>query len=377
MKKSKTGTSRVISLRLPLALFAAFIALSGCQTLQNDIPLPEPGNGGLVVYGGLLELEEVIIRLDGSGANRDDLANARRQADSLEGSADSPAFEAFLAAWSGRLFLMEGRTSDARWEEQRSHSLLPNNIPAQMLSFRLEQDIAKRLSLIDESLQTKSSSGELLAERGRALFDLSRFAESVAAFDSAFALLAEKPFYEEAYRVFHNKARELKDMRQGAANRAMDIARQEEITWRDLIEITRSETNLLRFITAGRDWPLEALFIQLLDRAFIPHTQDTRAAEWPVSRPPSSELVLRSGAAWFLWHLNAENRANRGLLTRYSSRFGSNLNARIPDLDIQSPFLDSILGCVESEFMPLPDGRNFIPHQRVRGQDFLDMLRRL
>jgi hypothetical protein len=159
----------------------------------------------------------------------------------------------------------------------------------------------------------------------------------------------------------------------------MVIGRQGEITWRDLIEITRSETELLRFITAGRDWPAETIFNQLLERSFIPITQNAVLTTWPYSNPSSGEIVLRSGTAWFLWHIHAENRANRGLLTRYSSRFANTPNARSPvqDLPIASPFIDSVLGCVESEFMSLPDGRNFLPGEPVKGSEYLTMVKKL
>jgi len=243
----------------------------------------------------------------------------------------------------------------------------------------MERDSAKRLEILDAAIQTEGSHGELLTERGRILFDLNRFSESVAAFDSAFLLLTDKAYYEEAYRLFRDKAWELKDLGQGTVDRTMEIAGQREITWRDLIELTRAETDLLRFITAGRDWPVETIYTHLLDRAFIPYTQDSERLEWPLARPSSSEIVHRSGAAWYIWHLYAENRANRGLLTRYSSRFANTPNARSPiaDINISSPFIDSVLGCVESEFMSLPDGRNFVPRERVRGSEVLTILRKV
>ena len=380
MEKSNSVRPKTKTSRLLLgALVMACIALSGCRTtmnVQRDIILPVIDEE---THEGLAEIEEIIIRLDGAGATREDIIQARRQLAALEGTVADAVFEAALAAWSGRLFLMEGRISDARREFNRSHSLSPYNLPSLLLSFRLEQNPEARLSMIDESLQIEGNRGELLVERGRVLADMRRFLEAVAAFDAAFVLLTEKPFYEETYRVFRNRAWDLRDLDHGADIRVVELAGQGELSWRDLIEITNSETDLLRFITAGRDWPVETLFTQLLNRAFIPNTQDTTLLQWPASRPTSAEVVLRSGVAWFLWHLHAENRANRGLLTQYSSRFANIPNARspIPDHDIRSPFIDSILGSVESQFMTLPDGRNFMPHERVRGPDYLLMVRRL
>ena len=357
-------------------LFALIcFALAGCQSMQKDLLLPGAGEKAFVQ---LAEIEEAVVRLDGGGADREGLAKARQQIAAMKGTVADPDFQAQLAAWSGRLYLSEGRNSDAQREYRESQNLSARNLPGLILSFRLERDLSKRLSLIDNSLQTEGSLGELLIERGRVLFDLLRFSESVAAFDSAFVLLAQKPYYEEAYRVFRDKAWELRELENGKDSQIMEIARRDEITWKDLIEITKKETELLRFITAGRDWPAETIFAQLLERSFIPLTQDTEKIEWPFTKPPSTEVVLRSGAAWFLWHLNAENRANRGLLTRYSSRFAGAANAKSPigDIDIRSPFFDPVLGCVESEFMSLPDGRNFLPAERVKGPEFLSMIKK-
>jgi len=243
----------------------------------------------------------------------------------------------------------------------------------------MEQNLSQRIAMIDQSLEDDGRLGELLIERGRALFDVNRFSESVAAFDAAFVILTEKPYYEEAYRAFRSKAWELRDLEHASGGRTTEIARQGEITWRDMIEITKSETDFLRFITAGRDWPVETIFTQLLDRSFIPLTQNAALTQWPYTKPSSGEIVQRSGAAWFLWHLYAENRASRGLLTRYSSRFANTPNARSPiqDIPLASPFIDSVLGCVETEFMSLPDGRNFFPGERIKGSEFLSMLRKL
>ena len=358
-------------------LFAICLAFSGCRSLQRDLMLSAADER---VFKGLVEIEENIVRLEAAGqASQAELANVRRLIAALDGTVADTHFQAILTAYSGRLFVMEGRNSNAQRELRRSQNLSPRNVPSVILSFRLERNIERRLSLIEESLQAHGSLGELLIERGRILFDLNRFAESVAAFDAAFVLLHERPFYEEFFLPLRNSAWQLRGVEDRTADRIMDIVRRSEITWRDAIELAGYETQLLRFITAGRDWPAETIFSHLLDREFIPLTQDTEITEWPPVRPSPNDIVLRSGTAWLLWHLHAENRANRYLLTRYSSRLANMADPRspIPDISISSPFLDSVLGCVSSEFMSLPDGRHFLPAEKVRGSDFLAMLRRL
>jgi tetratricopeptide (TPR) repeat protein len=352
------------------------VILASCQSMQKDIMLSRADEKA---YGELSEIEELIIRLDGGGAGREGIANVRQKITAMQGTVADNNFEAVLAAWSGRLYLMEGKNSDAQKDLRKSQNLSPRNLPSQILSFKLERDLSKRLTLVDQSLESEGPLGELLIERGRALFDMNRFSESVTAFDTAFIALVEKPYYEKVYGAFRGKAWELRELEYSAGDKTMEIGRRSEITWKELIEITKNETDFFRFITAGRDWPAESLFAQLVERSFIPLTPDVSKTEWPYSKPSSSEIVLRSGAAWFLWRLNAENRANMGLLTRYSSRYANTSNARSPigDLSVSSPFFDSVLGCVESEFMSLPDGRNFMPNQTVRGTEFLSMLKKL
>jgi hypothetical protein len=275
---------------------------------------------------------------------------------------------------------MEGRMSEAQREYRNSRNLSPVNTPQTVLSFRLERDPQKRLALVDESLRAEPDTGEFLLERGRVLLDMNRFSEAVAAFDASFILMEGKPFYEEAYTSFRDKAWELRDLRAGDG-RTIEIVGQDEISWRDIIELTKNENaGLLRFLTAGRDWPAENIFSQLLERSLIPAVQDVETLDWPQTKPASREAVTRAGAAWFLWRLYAANKGGgQGLLTQYSSRYAGIRGGRspIPDLPLLSPYFDSVLGCVESEFLSLPDGRTFIPGEKIRAPEYLAALRRL
>ncbi|GHT63300.1 hypothetical protein FACS1894110_00780 [Spirochaetia bacterium] len=359
-----------------LCVMFLLFSLNGCQTLQKDRLV---SGMDAAAQGELAELEDLIVRLDRSDRPREEAAPVRRKIAELERrSVPDGDFEAQLAAWSGRLYLLEGKNSEAQRELKNSQGLSPLNLPSIILSARLERDLQKRLALVDNALRIENA-GELQIERGRTLFDLNRFSEAVAAFDTAFALLSAKPFYEETYRIYRDKAWELRDIAVGAENKTVTIIQQDGMSWRDMIELVRTETDLLRFLSAGRDWPAEELFTRLLDRAFVPAVQDVNVNEWPAVKPKPDETVLRSGAAWFLWRLYAENRANRGLLSRYSSRYANMNNPRSPiaDLPLLSPYFDSVMGCVESEFLSLPDGKNFIPEERIRGSEFLGVLRKL
>jgi hypothetical protein len=208
--------------------------------------------------------------------------------------------------------------------------------------------------------------------------ELRRYGEAAGAFDTAFVGTLPR-VYRETYSESRALAWELRDTGPETRDRIMDIMALETGGWGDLIELTKAETDLLRFLTAGRDLPTAELFNRLLERSFIPATQDISLNEWPAAAPRMDDQVLRAGAAWFLWRLYAENRADRGLLSRYSSRYSGRTNARSPiaDLPLLSPFFDAVLGCVETEIMTLPDGRNFIPAAAIRPSVFLGMLRKI
>ena len=384
-KRRSAGKNTLLSLLRSLCLcvisFQIIFLFLSCHSVQKDLLISSIDEAAMA---DLLTLEETIVNLEAAPA-RNALAEARRTINSLTGVPDAD-FQALLAAWSGRLYLLEGRTGEAQRELKKSQTLAPGNWPSVILESRLETDMHKRLSLVDDAIGLEDFTGvnwggpgELQIEKGRLLLALNRFPEAVASFDLAFSLLEDKPYYRENYKAARDRAWELRNLEEGAGRRTMDIAGQEGISWRDLVEITKTETDLLRFLTAGRDWSNDEIFRRLLERSFIPATQNININEWPETSPRPDETVLRSGAAWFLWRLNAENRANRALLSRYSSRYANAPNARSPigDLPLLSPFFDSILGCVESEFMSLPDGRNFFPEEKVRGSAYLAMLKKL
>jgi tetratricopeptide (TPR) repeat protein len=374
--KTRGPGAGFLPLLMPGALMVPCLAvlLLSCQSLQKDLLVTSRG----VEEESFGEIEELIVRLETAELpRREEIAGLRGKVTAMEKQTGGD-FDGRLAAWSGRIFLLERKPQDALRELGRSQSLAPGNLPALLLAIRLERDKEKALAM-----EAEESAGEVLIEKGRILFELSRFPEAVAAFDTAFNRLKEKPYYEECYRPRRDKSWELRDIR-GMESGSVRIAGKEELSWGDLIELTSGETRLLQFITAGKGWPTEELFSHLLDRGFIPLTQDIARSEWPLSKPRMNEQVLRAGAAWFLWHLYAESRANKGLLSRYSSRYnrppsagGTPRGSPIPDLPLLSPYFDSVLGCVESEFMALPDGKNFVPSEGLRGSAFLGMLKKL
>jgi tetratricopeptide (TPR) repeat protein len=335
----------------------------------------------------LKEIEDAIIPLEAVGSNEarnktKELTTARELITKLEKESSADAdYSGKLAAWSGRLSILEGKYSEAVRLYRQSVSVSPGTIPAVILSVRLEGDPVKKLEIIEKELsllgQRSLGIGELNIEKGHALAEINRFTEAVGAFDTAFSSGIGK-VYNDSYKPERDRAWELRNT-SGVSAGSLNLLGHETITWSDCLFLVKNETQLLRFITGGRNLTDTELFNRLVDRAFIPFTQDITISQWPLERPKASETLTRAGAAYFVWHLNAEVRADRGMLSRYSARYATGVNPRSPIADIPalSPFFDSILGCVETELLSLPDGRNFRPTQFIRGAELLTILKKI
>jgi len=369
-----------LQMSIGLLLLAVF---SSCASMK-DISVNSQTNQS---EKNLAELEDAIVPLEALGANEarnktGQITTARQLIASMEKETAADAYySARVTAWSGRLAILEGRYSEGVRLHRLSASSSPGNLPAVVLSIRLEGDPSKRLEMIESELavigQKGSGVGELNIERGRALGELNRFPEAAGAFDTAFSSGIRK-VYADSYRQQRNRAWELRNS-SGVDSASLGVLGRESITWNDCITLTKNETQLLRFITGGRTISDAELFSRLVEREFIPITQDITVTQWPANKPKANETITRAGAVWFVWHLYAEARADRGMLSRYSARFATGANPRSPIADVPplSPFFDSILGCVETELISLPDGRNFRPAQPIRGAELLAILKRI
>ncbi|MCL2243395.1 MAG: hypothetical protein FWC03_02875 [Treponema sp.] len=374
-----------------LLMLITAAVISSCTTLKQQQQQREDIVIDIVhieqAQDNLAELVEMIVPLEALGGTearrrQDELSQARRMISELEKKPSADInYSGELMAWSGRLAILEGRYSEAQRLYRQSQAASPQNIPSVILGIRLEGDPEKRLELVNNELvktgNQASGFGELQIERGRSLAELNRFAEAAGAFDTAFTS-GIVSIYQKSYETGRNRAWELRNSTDAAAG-TMGLLVQEGVSWKDCISIVNNETQLLRFISGGRDITDAEFFNRLLDRAFIPYTQNINENEWPAAKPRADEIVTRSGAAWFAWHLYAESRANRGLLSRYSARYTTMTNPRSPiaDVPLLSPFFDSILGCVETELMSLPDGRNFNPAPPIHGAELLAIFRRI
>jgi tetratricopeptide (TPR) repeat protein len=366
-----------------LIIFVVAALFSACPTMK-DMSISLQGGK---TEKNLTAVEEAIIPLEALGASEarsrtKEITAARELLGRMEKEASADAdYSGKLMAWSGRLYILEGKYSDAVRLSKQSNSLSPGTIPAVVLTIRLEGDPAKKLEMIEKELALLSQKslgvGELNIERGHALAELNRFSEAAGAFDVAFSS-GINHVYKDNYGKERDRAWELRNT-SGINAGSLSVLGRESITWNDCIALTKNETQLLRFITGGRTITDAELFTRLVDRAIIPFIQDITESQWPLARPKPEEAVTRAGAAFFVWHLYAAAKADTGMLSRYSARYATGANPRSPivDVPVLSPFFDSILGCVETELLSLPNGRNFQPTQFIKGAEILTILKKI
>jgi len=364
-------------------IFVITALFSACSSMK-DMSISLQGGK---TEKNLTAIEEAIIPLEALGANEarsrtKEITAARELLGRMEKEASADAdYSGKLMAWSGRLYILEGKYSEAVRLSKQSNSLSPGTIPAIVLSIRLEGDPAKKLEIIEKELallnQRALGVGELNIERGHALAELNRFSEAAGAFDVAFSS-GINHVYKDSYIRERDRAWELRNA-SGINSGSLSLLGRESITWNDCLALTKNETQLLRFITGGRNMTDADLFNRLVDRAIIPFTQDITVSQWPLARPKPDEAVTRAGAAFFVWHLYSIARADTGMLSRYSARYATGANPRSPitDVPVLSPFFDSILGCVETELLSLPNGRTFQPDQYIKGSELLTILKKI
>lgn len=346
----------------------ALILVTSCASLQDDRIASLPGSAH---DGELGELERIVISLDSPSLSENDrqalVGEFRAKLGELERiEVKETVFSARLEAWSGRFALLNGNRMEGQRRLGRSLSLVPGDIPALVLSIRLQEDMGKRLLAAREALRLYPESGELLLEEALALSGAGRYREAVVSFDASLSLLPA--YYRQSYGEARDTAWTLRDMDEGTGVVTRAVSAAPRVSWDQLIEISLEKQGFLDFITGGKLWKSDTTFSALSRDGYIPSPSG--------SLPLRSSVVSRGELAWYLWRITLSRSGTLDTANRYSSRWSANprLPSPIPDVIPSSPWFDAALGCVEGEIMNLPDGRNFFPSEPASGSDAVKAL---
>ncbi|HRR03005.1 MAG TPA: hypothetical protein P5286_08885 [Treponemataceae bacterium] len=353
--------------QISIILLGTLLVLTvSCASLQKDTLASTVDDG---LSGDIADIAASIVPLDTS-AGFAQVLDARKTIRDLEQKEiKDTVFEATLLAWSGRLFLVEGKRPEALRALRRAQTLAPGVTAVAVLEARLKSSAEERLAFLDSFRDLADTPAVIEIERARTLGELRRYREAVAAWDAAFPALPT--YYRETYGSEREQAWTLRSISPDSSASSDALAAKPEITLTDALTLIRDETTLLANITGGSLWTTDRLYRDLNNRGIIPVDS--------LGTVRLQDRITRAHAAWILWQLNAEHRAQPGLKTRYSDRIRTLPNPKSPVLDVPhgSRWFDSVMGCVEWEFMNLPDGKNFFPDRPIPGIAFMEMLRRV
>lgn len=347
------------AVRAALAALAVCAILGSCATVQQDLTverLPADAFSTLDAW----ERDLVLLEAEADRASLDALRSRLAEAGARP-VLDRP-WSARLAALAGRAALLAQDRAAAERELRKALSLNPADEVARVLEARLERNPDKRKALVEGALGTAETRARLRAELGRILLAEGKYSEALAAFDASLPFLPEP--YEGVYGAERRRALALRD---ASAPAVSVLLTDKPASLQDLAALVQSESSLADFLTGGKDWAPGVLFERLKAGGF-----------YPDAASPGASPARRGEAAFLLWHLAANRKNDRSLLRRYSDRYlGRPVPASpVPDVPLDAPWFDSVLGCVEREIMELTDGRNFRPLDPVSGLEFYRWLRK-
>lgn len=358
------------SVRVAGALFllgVLFGALSGCSSLQQDVVI---SSEELIHQEDVLAIETTLAKIDADaimGVNADNrarLCNALlSQIDmALNDAGMQKALRSRLYALQGRVFLLLGRKTDARTCYNESLKASKGDAQATVLGSRLGL-----VSHIEDKnvLAASNQKPLLILESGLQLFSSGAYLDSLAKLDEAF--LSLDPFYKVAYKSVRDTAWSLRTVSSSGSS-VQNLLLAKSVTVSNIAAITQGNTLLLNAYTGGKTLSQTEL-VQVLVKAGVLSPVSAAVTEDMI--PVASDTATRIVCARFLWNLYVSKRNNRKLTTRYSQLYRSSSEpSPIPDVPVDSPDFDAVLGCVENEIMELVDGVHFAPNQSVSGVDF-------
>jgi tetratricopeptide (TPR) repeat protein len=345
------------------ALLAALLmgALAGCRTLPGDQITRSAGEQETAALDAFalrlldLRLSPDAARLEALRAELD--RSASRPGWSREAQARVDALRAEAA-------LQAGDRPAARNLAEAAARLSDAEEGVWLVRAELEPDAARRLALLSEGLAKSEKKARLLCERGRELLKAGRYAEAAQDLDEG--LRGLDPAYRALYGADRERALSLAQAAREAGSAAA-LGKPESLegplSLRGMVERAFRETRLLSSLSSNPAPSYEAVLPALqaagllLDPAAAPETTATRKA-----------------VAFFLWGLIARTEHDPRLLTRYRRKYSL---SPVPDVGVEEPWFDAVLGVVERELMDLPDGVNFQPDQPVSGLEYLSILQRL
>ncbi|HBD68916.1 MAG TPA: hypothetical protein DC014_06535 [Treponema sp.] len=346
---------------------AFLLVVSACSSLQQDVVI---SSDELIHQEDVLAIETTLAKIDSDAIMGLNAENRVRLCTMLLSQIDlalndagiKKALCSRLYALQGRTYLLMGKKTEARTCYNESVKASRGDAQAIVLGSRLGlvPDIEDRNVLAGSNQRTL-----LVLERGLQLFSEGAYLDSLAKLDEAF--LSLDSFYKVAYKNVRDTAWSLRSVSTTGSS-VQNLLLSKSVSVSNMAAITQENTLLLNAYTGGKTLSQTEL-VQVLVKAGLLSPVSATVTEDMI--PSASDAATRIMCARFLWNLYVTKRNNRKLTTRYSQLYrDSSEPSPIPDVSVDSPDFDAVLGCVENEIMELVDGEHFAPNQTVSGVEF-------
>ncbi len=228
--------------------------------------------------------------------------------------------------------------------------------------------LGSRLGLVKDIQEqsakvTRTDKALLTLEQGLSAYSANDYPGAVAKLDEAFISLPD--FYHEAYAKLRQNAWDFKDV--NLESGIAPLLSKDSFSVKEMLEITQGSGKLLDPYTTSDNLTPAELFKAALEAGLLasrssPDGEEGNNAEALLITEDMA--MTRRLCARFLWNLYLDmtaGRAYRDYSTVYRAIPGT--ESPVPDLPLDSPDFDAVLGCVENEIISLDDGVNFLPEE--------------
>ena len=348
-----------------------------CTSFQQDVMISSVDAEKNQVFE---EIESAVATLDSSFCLGEKITNQIKLADETEKQIDilllengfSKEAQSRLWALKGLLKFIEGKKFEANKCFEVSKTLYKGEVFTTILGSRLGL-----INLNDDEKIKIADKKILLLEKAISNFKNKNYIEAVANFDEAFISLPG--YYHYAFSKVRNRAWELRKLNTETENSNSNLLQVSEITVGQMLMIAQSNSNLLTNYNDGKILSENDLYKKIISNGLLNPANEFMQEEKIHSKNKISrtEKLNRLLCARFLWNLYNGNKNTKNDLSKYSVMFANTKETPVPDVEIDSPDFDAVLGCIELEFMNLTDGINFEGEKKVSGIEFSESLKKL
>ena len=370
-------------------LLALTLSIVSCATLQQDVYTYTVEN--TYIFSSIEEYEDRFIKIDAKNQLENsvpfgeinglltDITGYRTSTKVME-----PYLLARLRAFEGLLFKMAGKKREAELAYNEARGLQKGDRYVQLLGCRLAKNQEESFSQIEGILKYDSKNSVLQLEKGKLLYQMKKYDQAISVIDNAFILFDLEGLY--SYRDVYNPLRSYiwdlntvygSDSDAASVHNMADL--QGNLTLESLVSLTQENTGLLENYRSSNQKQKLAAFITSLEKGgYFSSAADQQNTEGSSSYITDAGVMTRKMCARFIWNAYVRHSGNLKMLSRYSEKYRKSGRTKSPvaDIPVDDADFDAVLGVVESEFMELPDGKNFEPDNPVTKLQFLSWVKK-